>query len=113
MQAMNYSHFSSHQGKVTDWNDPILQKALADFNAFHASNEEGVMKDKIDILDKALKALNYTDLHETWSPDASGNATDGSYNANEGYTNRTSNFDGLNQDDYPNAILKTSPPAHP
>ena len=113
MTTMNYKRFDSHRGTVTDWNDPILQKALADFNAYHASNEEGDMAAKIAILNKALGDLKYTDVNETWSADASGNALEGSYSADEGYTNRKANYDGLKDSDYPNAILKTEPPAHP
>jgi hypothetical protein len=68
---------------------------------------------KIEFLGKALTDLKYTGLHETWSADASGNAPDGSYNANDGYINRKSNFDGLADSAYPNSILKTLPPAPP
>ncbi|MET3139954.1 hypothetical protein AAKU61_004337 [Undibacterium sp. GrIS 1.2] len=106
MTAMNFSSQPSHLGKKVDINDPIVAKALVDFNGTHADEEanSGQMEAKIQILNDALAKLGYSQKL-VWANKADG-GTDG-YNKDTAYENRDKNLKGLDPTDYPNAILKT------
>lgn len=104
MSTMNYEHFPDRKGKVTALDNEILVKALKEFNHFPASEHEGSLDEKIAILAKALKDLDYSQTL-IWNPGKK--ESENGYRLEEAAKNRKDNFEGLSQSDYPRACLST------